>query len=213
MGHHLFRLAKESEDLTVRLTSMFGCAHQLASLSPKYKDLLGAIGFQNVMAIITEHIQTETVDEGSISLLEGCWTFLWNVTDETPSNVHRFIDMNGLHLIESMFEVHADEGGHEKGHIGGGSALGAQKRARLKRTVTGLLTNIAEVPAGRRHMMAPHLLALLRTTLADVSGDVCSLNVFMILTHPQTLAGRNGNGVQFLGDTSAPPRRGRKVLE
>lgn len=28
-------------------------------------------------------------------VLEACWTFLWNITDETPANSHRFVDDHG----------------------------------------------------------------------------------------------------------------------
>ena len=31
--------------------------------------------------------------------LKGCWSCLWNVTDETPSNSERFIEQNGVKLF------------------------------------------------------------------------------------------------------------------
>ena len=31
--------------------------------------------------------------------LKGCWSCLWNVTDETPSNSERFIEQGGVKLF------------------------------------------------------------------------------------------------------------------
>lgn len=60
------------------------------------------------------------------AILELCWTFLWNITDETPANVENFLDHGGLDIMVASLELFPQE-------------------VPLRRNAMGLVTNIAEV--------------------------------------------------------------------
>ena len=64
--------------------------------------------------------------------LKGCWSCLWNVTDETPSNSERFIDKGGVELFLRCLKKFPND-------------------TDLKRNIMGLVGNIAE---GRVYIIA-----------------------------------------------------------
>jgi Zyg-11 family protein len=45
--------------------------------------------------VIRRRLDTNNLDEA----LKGCWSCLWNVTDETPVNSERFIQQDGVDLF------------------------------------------------------------------------------------------------------------------
>lgn len=67
-------------------------------------------------------------------VLEACWSFLWNVTDETPKNCLRFIKADGLELMLSVYQLFPNE-------------------LEIVRNMMGLLGNISEVKQFRRLIM------------------------------------------------------------
>ena len=62
----------------------------------------------------------------SKNLRQGCWSCLWNVTDETPENSERFITQKGVDLFLRCLNQFPDDND-------------------LKRNIMGLVGNIAEV--------------------------------------------------------------------
>ena len=67
--------------------------------------------------------------------METAWSTMWNVTDETPANSERFLDMNGMEVFLQCKEAFPD-------------------KMDLLRNMMGLLGNIAEVKACRRRLMS-----------------------------------------------------------
>ena len=47
------------------------------------------------LQVITQRLEFDSVDDS----LKGCWSCLWNVTDEAPANSERFIRHNGVDLF------------------------------------------------------------------------------------------------------------------
>lgn len=100
----LLRAALDFDDRTVQHVALLMCCHNLASLHPHHKERIGsavpASGISLVLNIIAaQHEELEQADEpddGDFIILELGWTFLWNMTDETPSNVRRFLEQDGI---------------------------------------------------------------------------------------------------------------------
>lgn len=42
-------------------------------------------------------------------VMEVGWSFLWNITDETPTNCERFLEAQGLSLFEQCFDAFRNE--------------------------------------------------------------------------------------------------------
>lgn len=66
--------------------------------------------------------------------LKGCWSCLWNVTDETPSNSERFIENGGVELFLKCLKKFPND-------------------TDLKRNIMGLVGNIAEVASLRKYLI------------------------------------------------------------
>ncbi len=59
----------------------------------------GAI--ERVLSLIKAKVEAGVSDE----VLEVSWSFLWNITDETPENCSRFLRSNGMSLFSQCYEV------------------------------------------------------------------------------------------------------------
>jgi hypothetical protein len=82
-------------------------------------------------AALAVHVQER---QDQMMMLEGCWTFLWNITDETPANADRFLAEEGLEALVDTLRTFDD-------HVS------------LRRNTMGLVTNLAEVPVLRPRLM------------------------------------------------------------
>ncbi|CAI2349069.1 unnamed protein product [Caenorhabditis sp. 36 PRJEB53466] len=67
-------------------------------------------------------------------VMEVGWSFLWNITDETPVNCQRFLEAKGLDLFQKCYEAFKTE-------------------RELVRNMMGLIGNIAEVDELRSQLM------------------------------------------------------------
>lgn len=169
----LLRAALKYHDRTLQHTAVLLCCHNLASLHPRHKEGIGAAepegGIDLVLRLIADQhaalTEQEDLEDTDYLTLELCWTFLWNITDETPRNVQRFIARRGmatmLYSLETFPTVVA-----------------------LRRNVMGLVTNIAEVPAFRAELLQVRVLEQLHTCLVDGPNDLeVTYNVAGTLCH------------------------------
>jgi hypothetical protein len=100
----LLRAALNCDDHGVQHVALLMCCHSLASLHPHHKERIGSATPISGIALILRIIaaQYEQLDhkddfgDDDFIILELGWTFLWNMTDETPSNVHRFFEEGGI---------------------------------------------------------------------------------------------------------------------
>eukprot|EP00051_Salpingoeca_urceolata_P034105 m.23578 g.23578 ORF g.23578 m.23578 type:complete len:772 (-) comp7230_c0_seq1:181-2496(-) len=161
----LLRAALLYSDRTIQLTSVFLCCHNLASLHPWHKAAIGeAGGIQLAVQLIHEKKCPEENEETDTAVLEACWTFLWNITDETPSNAERFLSEGGLDLVVEVLQLYPDG-------------------AILRRNVMGLVTNIAEVKRLRPSLMTEDMLSELDKCLTGLDDLEVSYNVTGTLCH------------------------------
>lgn len=86
---------------------------------------------ETMLRIIKEKLELSLCDE----VMDTAWSVMWNVTDETPANSERFLDMNGMEVFLQCKEAFPD-------------------KMDLLRNMMGLLGNIAEVKACRRRLMS-----------------------------------------------------------
>eukprot|EP00054_Salpingoeca_dolichothecata_P020857 m.132643 g.132643 ORF g.132643 m.132643 type:complete len:885 (-) comp23778_c0_seq3:42-2696(-) len=172
LATRLLEAANRYDDRTVQLTSMYLCCHNLASLHPWHKCLIGeAGGVVSAMTIIETKLECclqvnppNPQMQQDIAALEAGWTFLWNITDETPSNSMRVMEAGGLELMLLVLK--------KLPHL-----------VTVRRNIMGLVTNIAEVPELRQHLMSRELLDDLRQTLHlddlevtyNTAGTLCHL--------------------------------------
>ena len=166
----LLRAALIFDDRTIQTSAILMCCHNLASLHPHHKERIGSVGPQGGIELVLELIQRQhaelepNVEEPLFSILELCWTFMWNITDETPSNVARFLDNDGLTvLLQSLEKFPAV--------------------ITLRRNAMGLVTNIAEVPLYRGSLVTERMMKELKSCLElensnlevtyNVAGTLC----------------------------------------
>uniref|UniRef100_A0A1I7ZS12 Calmodulin n=2 Tax=Steinernema glaseri TaxID=37863 RepID=A0A1I7ZS12_9BILA len=120
---------------------------------------IGAI--ETILAQIRRKLAAAICDE----VMEVGWSFLWNITDETPSNCQRFLDNSGLELFHQCYSQFPNE-------------------TELVRNMMGLIGNIAEVEPLRKQLMKDAYVQIfcnLLTVLID--GIEISYNSAGVLSH------------------------------
>jgi Zyg-11 family protein len=95
----------------------------------------GAI--QSIITHIHRRIERQVVDE----TVEVGWSFLWNITDETPANCDLFLKSDGITLFWRCYTEWPD-------------------RKDLVRNMLGLIGNIAEVEHLRTYLMHDNLIKI-----------------------------------------------------
>jgi len=130
----------------VRLPAIHLCCHGLASLNPQVKSKISEYGTLNLVLSTLEKLESEQdlLTDDNLTFLECCWTFLSNVTDESPHNCEKIIQHNGIkHILQALRRERP-------------------QRNNVQRNVMGLLANISEVPSLRSVLMSegilPHLI-------------------------------------------------------
>ena len=58
-----------------------------------------------ICTVIKRRLESNVLDEA----LKGCWSCLWNVTDETPENSERFIQQDGVDLFLKCLKQFPDD--------------------------------------------------------------------------------------------------------
>jgi Zyg-11 family protein len=123
------------------------------------------VGEIGVIRVIMNEIIRRRETLAADRVLEACWSFLWNITDETPNNCYRFIKGKGLELMLSVYNMFPNE-------------------LEIVRNMMGLLGNISEVKRFRRMIMqqpfVPTLLHLLQNTHSNME---VSYNVAAVLAN------------------------------
>uniref|UniRef100_A0A915ISZ0 Zyg eleven-related protein 1 n=1 Tax=Romanomermis culicivorax TaxID=13658 RepID=A0A915ISZ0_ROMCU len=127
----LIRVLKTFDELTihrlvVHILNTLACAGQ-----NDQKIVVGEMGAIVVLLdLIRGRLDTSNCDE----VMETAWSFLWNITDETPTNCRTFLDKKGMELFQKCYAAFTSKHG-------------------LMRNMMGLIGNIAEVKELRGQLM------------------------------------------------------------
>lgn len=63
------------------------------------------IGGYGAIEMILEQIKRKLASNTCDDVMEVGWSFLWNITDETPPNCSRFLDAEGLILFQKCYNT------------------------------------------------------------------------------------------------------------
>ncbi|KAF7638090.1 hypothetical protein Mgra_00002542 [Meloidogyne graminicola] len=127
------------------------------------KTEVGEIG---AIEIILKQIERKLNANQCDDVMEVGWSFLWNITDETPSNCERFLRASGLQLFNKCFL-----------HFG-------PSHAELVRNMMGLIGNIAEVYELRIQLMKNTYLDIFCQLLDNLTESIeISYNSAGVLAH------------------------------
>ncbi|CAB3402102.1 unnamed protein product [Caenorhabditis bovis] len=92
------------------------------------------VGSFGAIEMIIDQIARKHNGNTCDDVMEVGWSFLWNITDETPVNCERFLNAKGLDLFQKCYESFRNE-------------------RELVRNMMGLIGNIAEVDELRSQLM------------------------------------------------------------
>lgn len=92
------------------------------------------VGSYGAIEMILDQISRKHTASVCDDVMEVGWSFLWNITDETPVNCELFLNANGLDLFQKCYNAFKTE-------------------RELVRNMMGLIGNIAEVDALRNQLM------------------------------------------------------------
>uniref|UniRef100_A0AC35TYF9 Zyg eleven-related protein 1 n=1 Tax=Rhabditophanes sp. KR3021 TaxID=114890 RepID=A0AC35TYF9_9BILA len=125
------------------------------------------VGEMGAIEAIVEQINRKVVENRSDDVMEVGWSFLWNITDETPMNCERFLKAEGLALFYKCY-----------------TSFNAERE--VVRNILGLLGNIAEVKLLRSQMMKDEYIKIFCDLLNDNvenGGIEISYNAAGVLSH------------------------------
>ncbi|XP_078051692.1 protein zer-1 homolog isoform X2 [Augochlora pura] len=126
------------------------------------KRLLGNLGcIETMLELIRCRITSNIYDD----VLEGAWSTMWNMTDETPTNCERFLEKDGMNLFHECTKKY-------------------RHREELLKNMMGLLGNVAEVQHLRVHLTQQECIRLF-ASLLDSDSDVIEIpyNAAGVLAH------------------------------
>ncbi|KAL1232239.1 Zyg eleven-related protein [Trichinella spiralis] len=116
---------------------------------------------EKLLALICTKLQLGICDE----VMEVAWSFLWNITDETPANCERFLAVNGMEVFYACSEKF-------------------EGKTELARNMMGLLGNVAEVSSLRASLMNANYIAVFLDLLRySNEGIEISYNSAGVLAH------------------------------
>ncbi|CAI4231207.1 unnamed protein product [Auanema sp. JU1783] len=123
------------------------------------------VGSLGAIEMILEQIRRKLGANTCDDVMEVGWSFLWNITDETPVNCERFLKSEGLVLFQKCFDAFRSE-------------------RELVRNMMGLIGNIAEVNEFRSQLMKDDYVRIFVALLdlADESLEI-SYNSAGVLAH------------------------------
>uniref|UniRef100_A0A0K0F7S8 Zyg eleven-related protein 1 (projected from Caenorhabditis elegans ortholog zer-1) n=1 Tax=Strongyloides venezuelensis TaxID=75913 RepID=A0A0K0F7S8_STRVS len=166
-----YRLAKllvrvlkthSSDQLTQRIV-IFLLNSMACHVDGEQKIQVGELG---AIEVILEQIKKKQLQNQADDIMEVSWSFLWNITDETPLNCERFLKADGLSLFRSYYRQFSNE-------------------VEVVRNMMGLIGNIAEVKHLRHYMMKDEyidIFCLLLDTISDGIIEI-SYNSAGVLSH------------------------------
>ncbi|KAH7731193.1 Leucine Rich Repeat family protein [Aphelenchoides avenae] len=150
-----------SDSLTQRIV-VFLLNSMACHVEGDQKIQVGDIG---AIEIILEQINRKYASSTCDEVMEVGWSFLWNITDETPVNCQRFLDASGLQLFQVCYQTFPNE-------------------TELVRNMMGLIGNIAEVKELRGQLMNDNYLNIFRGLLASLADGIeISYNSAGVLAH------------------------------
>uniref|UniRef100_A0A915MH29 Uncharacterized protein n=1 Tax=Meloidogyne javanica TaxID=6303 RepID=A0A915MH29_MELJA len=124
------------------------------------------VGEIGAIEIILKQIERKLSANTCDDVMEVGWSFLWNITDETPSNCERFLKAHGLSLFSKCF-----------------SRFGS-RYFELVRNMMGLIGNIAEVFELRNQLMTNAYLEIFCHLLDNLTESIeISYNSAGVLAH------------------------------
>ncbi|EYC14757.1 hypothetical protein Y032_0039g137 [Ancylostoma ceylanicum] len=123
------------------------------------------VGSFGAIEMILDQIRRKLTTNVCDDVMEVGWSFLWNITDETPVNCERFLRADGLHLFHMCFDAFRNE-------------------RELVRNMMGLIGNIAEVDGLRSQLMNDDYVKIFSALLDLVEDSIeISYNSAGVLAH------------------------------
>lgn len=123
------------------------------------------VGSFGAIEMILDQIKRKLANSTCDDVMEVGWSFLWNITDETPVNCERFLKAEGLSLFQKCFEAFTVE-------------------RELVRNMMGLIGNIAEVDELRSQLMKDDYVKIFVALLDLVEDSIeISYNSAGVLAH------------------------------
>lgn len=143
-----------------------------------------------MITLIQSRINRNTFDD----VMEVAWATMWNVTDETPINCQRFLNLDGMRHFISCLRVSYYSAFTESElglvficHFASFSSTSPQKfpeKPELLRNMLGLLGNVAEVPDLRTRLMTTEFITVFAELLNSTSDGIeVSYNAAGVLAH------------------------------
>ncbi|KAL3083782.1 hypothetical protein niasHT_036775 [Heterodera trifolii] len=123
------------------------------------------VGEFGAIEIILQQIARKLQSNQCDDVMDTAWSFLWNITDETPANCSRFLKAEGLTLFYRCY-------------------IKFPGQMELVRNMMGLIGNIAEVFDLRDQLMIDDYLKIFCTLLDNLSDGIeISYNSAGVLAH------------------------------
>lgn len=99
------------------------------------------VGISGAIHAIMQHISRKIERQVCDETVEVSWSFLWNITDETPTNCDLFLKSEGITLFWRCYKQWSN-------------------RKDLVRNMLGLVGNLAEVETLRWYLMNDDLIKI-----------------------------------------------------
>uniref|UniRef100_A0A8R1DWR5 Armadillo repeat-containing protein 8 n=1 Tax=Caenorhabditis japonica TaxID=281687 RepID=A0A8R1DWR5_CAEJA len=123
------------------------------------------VGSFGAIEMILDQIDRKHAANVCDDVMEVGWSFLWNITDETPINCQRFLEAKGLDLFQKCYEAFKTE-------------------RELVRNMMGLIGNIAEVDRLRNQLMKDDYVKIFCALLESQEESIeISYNSAGVLAH------------------------------
>ncbi|CAJ0578516.1 unnamed protein product, partial [Mesorhabditis spiculigera] len=150
-----------SDNLTQRIV-VFLLNSMACHVEGDQKVQVGSLGaIEMILNQIRKKHQAAICDD----VMEVGWSFLWNITDETPVNCEKFLVACGLELFQKCYDAFKSE-------------------RELVRNMMGLIGNIAEVNELRPHLMQNNYISIFCDLLKTVEESIeISYNSAGVLAH------------------------------
>jgi len=122
---------------------------------------MGIKVIDSMLRIVRKKLDLKLCDE----VMKTAWSAMLNITDETPANSERFLDMQGMELFLQCKEAFP-------------------KRLNLLSYMMGLLGNVAEVKQCRKRLMTSAFVEVFSFLLdSQTDGIEASINAAEVLSH------------------------------
>jgi len=133
----------------------------LGHVGVEQKRVIGTKVIDSMLWIVRNKVDRKLCDE----VMKTAWSAMLNITDETPANSERFLDMQGMELFLQCKETFP-------------------KRLDLLSHMMGLLGNVAEVKQCRKRLMTSAFVEVFSFLLdSQTDGMEASINAAEVLCH------------------------------